>query len=74
LPKKPTIYYYNIRVNFNFISYYNRINDYRQGLSYALQAEEAAMQLGNLELIETSQRLIANSLQDFGRLCKGFGL
>ncbi|SMD42276.1 GAF domain-containing protein [Aquiflexum balticum DSM 16537] len=54
------------RVNFYFISYYNRINDYRQGLSYALQAEKAALQLGNLELIETSQRQIANSYTILG--------
>lgn len=59
-----------VRVYLNFLSYYNSINDYRKALSYALQAEELALQLENIELIETTQRQIANSYRVLGDYAK----
>ncbi|MDI1322868.1 MAG: response regulator [Algoriphagus sp.] len=70
IAKKTNNLVLQVRVNLNFIAYYNSINDYRQALSYALQAEKVALQLENIELIETSQRQIANCYRVLGDYAK----
>lgn len=66
IAKKTNNILLKFRVNSNFFTYYNLINDYREALSYALQAEELALQLGDLELIDTSQRSVANFYRVLG--------
>lgn len=66
IAKKTNNLLLQVRVLSNYTVYYNNINDNRRALSSALQAEELAIQIGNLELIETSQRQIANGYRILG--------
>jgi signal transduction histidine kinase/CheY-like chemotaxis protein/tetratricopeptide (TPR) repeat protein len=55
-----------IRVNLGYYQYHYWNNDYRQALTNGLKAEEFALQLGDIELIQTAQRTIATVYSNLG--------
>ncbi len=55
-----------VRVNLGYGQYHYWNNDFRQALTSGLKAEEFALQVGDIELIQTAQRTIANVYGNLG--------